>query len=441
MANYSYNWLIVRGKVEDLLALQSQAYEPSMGGYGDNHSSQWEKNDGEDVLAYRGSSRRSPPVEDAAELSRRIPDGLVELSFVDEGFCYNGCMAFKNGDLMMEGELTDAECAALRQARESLGENADEGFDEFKWATDRHDALFKSNRSALGWRAPDPLGKDSYFGKMMRAMVEDDPSCADWAQVAGIDAGARERLAILFDAPSGLIRYHDEMDLKPSLEFKNTPFGSVSGLRMFAKLWESGSFVGKAPETIWALLSNVAEAIVKPSSRDDFELKKSIEARMGLLMGAGRSAELFYGDAADAAALESGNMGLGCRMLFGEHGHWGYREAGPLLAAKAFVDQSASRGRLGWIDAAYSHLAASSKASDEEIERLMQERESSGWMSSQKTIDEVLEPALPALSTQTIDQLLHSKVAGRAARALLEREVLTRSSKIGSDAKVKFKTL
>ena len=422
MANYSFNHIAARGSKRSLALLQAEAYAPLFGPSGDKHASSWETEDGLDVLIYQGCTRRIPPVLDVCELSRRHPECLLEMSFIDEGFCYEGFIVHKGGLVVMEGRVD----AKLRD--EIDGGEWDGRGGGLQEARQSHLGQMASGRALRGGA---PGGSDPLFDSFMRALSRDEGLAWDLGAAAKVAPGQRTRLALLMAAPACLgevalravVPLEGESGssmLAASMWFKETPWGVVPGLRALTALHGA-----KAPgwiEKDWdpngggmrVLTGHVCAALScgswvgEPKALDVDRCKSGVAALFaapdvdGLLFSVGGQKRLWEGAARP----------LGEAIVLAGCDHW--RGATPIqkVAASRFEELARASGRSGWIDQLFMSLASCAP------------RLAGAFCESSVALDSAVDAALPSLSETTLAALMEAGLVGDAGRALIESKLL-----------------
>lgn len=419
MANYSHNRITLRGPLETLLGLQAESFEIELGPYGDEHQSCWLKKDGEDVLFYHGSTRRAPPCEDVAKISARAPGCLVELSFIDEGFCYDGFMVFKDGELVAQGscskEVEDDDCYK--------GGSNEEALDMIEACANAQASKMAAERSAMGWLPAEPA-RESYE-RFINALADDGTDASALGALAGVDAPRRAKLAALFDAPHCMVSDGACPDLGPSLCPKTTPLGSAPGLRAFSRLFDWGALNADLA-TLELLIPKVCSAIVSSESSEGSLHKAAMEARLAALFKSDRVADLLFSGCCSALNIENQRLSLGERLLFCGADLWAWNKDDCLAATAVFERMARESGRSDWIDQTLARVARSSRGSDQELADLERAR-SLGERCSQFGLDKVIAVALPSITLPTIWSLRSSTMVRQKGRALLDQAELERS--------------
>jgi hypothetical protein len=425
MANYSYNRIEVRGPLDQLAILQAENFKPPMGDYGDEHCSSWTQSDGENVLRYSGRSRRNPPLQDARSISSRHPDCLVELSYIDEGFCYDGCMAFLAGRPLFEDQCSE-------EAKEAIfDEKNAEGADHYAKVSQEHDKFFKSQRSELGWRP----GREATpaFKAFVQGLLEDAPTARarELGTSAKLPPETQTRLALVYDAPALLREHALALDFAASLREKNTPFGRVPGFRAFLSLFSDGTIAPESP-SCKKTSNQLYDALKNHMGRGaDGDGDKSLDEALNRLLLSPRAATLLFGELPRRGDFASGNVPLGALLAFGD-GEWHYgqeygQESWAARAAKRFSEIGASLGAPQWIDAAVLSLARERPMTQEELAALPAEPPlffdtHSGF----GLLNDTAAALAPILSSDTLDALLLTDLTIGKSRAAIERESIER---------------
>lgn len=415
MANYSYNHIVVRGPIEHLAMLQSESFEPSMGGYGDEHGSGWCKSDGEDVLAYSGSSRRYPPRDDARGISTRFPECLVELSYIDEGFCYEGCASFQAGQMLFEDQCSEETMASIFEAPQ------DSSSDSFSLVAREHERFFKAQRSELGWR---PGREASAEFKAFIHSLREDASLATTQAIgakAKLSETAQIRLACLFDAPALLRAHAHAIDLKTTLAEKTTPFGPVEGMRVFLAFLAEGileigtSSCQRAGVDFYQTLMRRIGRHSAPDARIDSALSR--------LLSTPNADKLLFAELSKRSDFASEKASLGSLLAFGD-GQWRYGEDSWVGRASA---RFAELGAASWIDASARAMAKEHPLTPAELAALPQNAPLfADAKSGYGLLNDAAQAIAPWLSAETLDELLRSDLAIGKARSAIEREALCR---------------
>jgi hypothetical protein len=422
MANYSFNLVIARGSRQDLALVQAQNFAPLWGSSQDGHTSHWDKEDGQDILLYHGSSRRSPPCEDVGMLSQRYPACRFELSYIDEGLCYDGFSVYQDGCELGSGECSREEIEAAPSHEDSEVEPDDMGIARASHM--RQMALLRGPSAP-----PEPPG---VFDAYMSALAQDDVAADGLGAKAGLDKKSRALLAMLMDAPASLgaraasalkekINDGSAHPLAVSMWSKKTPWGNVPGLRALVALhekkaagWMRGAWGAGDPQMLeLAVCAREALAqggwIVKERRYDETVVIERVEA----LFASKDVDGLLFSMSSDS--LSQGNLSLGAGIVLAGLWDWGGPRPTQKLAAQTFEKLARASGRSVWLDQLFLTMAAFDLGAKNEF-----------GLSSVRDmkIDAVLEASLPSLSEPTLEALLASALVGPAGRGAIESRLL-----------------